>query len=398
MEELLKKLEVLVNTIEKSQSNEAGDIKKSLEGLQEEIKKAGGLSEEDKAKLAKMEELEAEIKKQAQAIDEMMKAGTVTGENTEEELAKTEKELNAYFKTGEMTETIKKVFNTAGGEAGSLIPKPRQHEIIKSILETSPVLRMAKRYSISKDGNNLVIPVKNTGGKNTAAQQEGAGKGSESTLTYTKLELKVGKITDYTTVTAEMIADSDFNIVSEVMENAKENMASYLSDKVWNGTIGSYNEIEGIYQCSGVTSAALETGTQQVLAWEDLKNMIYKLKPSVRAKSYFIVSTDALSKMRGFKDKNDRPLYIDPLTAGEPGTFMGYKVYEDTYMQTVAGNQYPVFFGDMSKFYAWLDKKGIYLEKERNADNDTTTFYTRMRIGGRVRQKEYGLLLKIKNG
>lgn len=393
MEELLKKLEILIGTIEKSQSSEGEEVKKNLATLMEEVKKAG-LTDEDKTRLAKMEELEKEIKKQAETIDTLMKAGT-TVPDTEENIKKEDSEINNFLKKGVETEYTRKAFSTTEGAV--LIPAPRQHEIIKEILETSPVLRMGKRYTTS--ASTLQIPVKNAGTNNTAAQAEGAGAGSQSTLNYGKLELKVGKITDWVNVTSEMIDDSDFNVLAEVTENSKENIATYLSEKVWNGTISANNEIEGIYK-SSVKAKAHPTATAQKMTWEDLKNMIYKLPKPIRAKSSFIVSTEALSEMRGFKDADGRPLYIEPLTAGEPGVFMGYKVEEDPYMDNMdasSADKFPVFFGDMSKFYAWLDRKGIYMEKDRKAGNDTYDFYTRMRIGGRVRQESQGILLKLKN-
>lgn len=387
-EDILKKLELVVELMEKSQNTETQEVMKSVNEIKDAIAKMNGLSEEDKAKIAKFDEMENQIKKMGEELDKVMKGGDVNS-NSADEFAKFEKDLNAYFKTGEMSEIITKAFNTTAG--GVLIPNPRANEIIKETMETSPVLRMAKRYSIS-DGNSLMIPVKKAGTNNAAAQAEGASIGSESTLQYGKLELKVGKITDWVNVTAEMIADSDFNVVNEVMETLRENIAHYLSDKVWNGTVSGEQQIEGIYTNSTVTGAALETGGP--MTWEHLKNMIYKLPPKVRATSYFIVSTAALSEMRGFKDNTGRPLYIEPLTAGEPGIFMGYRVYEDTYMQDMTDNNYPVFFGNMSKFYAWLDKRGMYMERARHEKEDTWDYILRTRLGGKVRQASYGVLLK----
>lgn len=393
MGELEQKIATLTAIIEKSMENgEKESIKKQLADMQEEIKKMA-ISEEDKAKLEKTAELEEQITKMADTIDKLMK-GNVNTDN-QDNFAKEEKELNTYLKTGEMGETVKKVFNTTAG--GALIPKPRQHEIIKQIMETSPVLRMAKRYSISV-GSELTIPVKNRGTNQTAVQAEGATRGTARDLQFSTIKLEVEKLTTYTTVTSEMIDDSDFNVVAEVNETAKEDIAEYLSKNVWYGETSK--KIVGIYKDSTVTGAAVEVATAKTMTWEDLKNLIYSLQPSVRARSSFIVSTAALSAMRGFKDANDRPLYVEPLTAGEPGVFMGYKVYEDVYMQDMdasSTDKYPVFFGDMSKFYAWLDRKGMYMEKDRNAGNDTYDFYTRIRIGGKVRDKEQGKLLKLKN-
>lgn len=390
MEELLKKLELAISLMQKSQNTETQEMVKTVNEIKEAITKMNGLSEEDKAKIAKFEEMQNQITKMSEELDKLMKAGSITSDNTDD-FAKFEKELNNYFKTGAKTELITKAFSTSEGAV--LIPDPRAKEIIKQIQETSPVLRNAKMYSISK-GDSLSVPVRNAGTNNAAKQAEGAARGSESTLSYGELKLEVEKITTWSTVTSEMIDDSDFNVVGEVMEVSSEYIADYLSRKVWDGAAS--DKIVGIYQTTEVTSSALETATASTVTWEDLKNLIYSLPPSIRTKGAFYVSTAMLSTMRGFKDDQGRPLYTESLVAGEPGIFMGYRVYEDVYMNEVADGKYPAFFGDMAKFYAWLNRKGVYMEKDRQAGNDTYDFYTRIRIGGKVRDKLQGKLLKVK--
>lgn len=392
MEELLKKLGLLINTIEKNQEKETKEVLvKQIEELQTEIKKIGTFTEGDKQKLAKFDEMSEKVTKMEKVVDELMKGGVQTPDQTED-FVKFEKELNTYFKTGSKTELISKAFSSTEGAV--LIPTPRANEIIKQIKEVSPVLRDAKMYTIA-NGNSLTIPVKNAGTNNTSKQAEGAGRGTESTLSYGKLELKVDKLTTWVNVTSEMIEDSDFNVVAEVNETSREYIADYLSKKVWDGAAS--DNIVGIYQTSDVTSQALETATQSVVTWEDLDKLIMSLPPSIRAKSSLYVSTSMLTTMRTFKDKQDRPLYTESLVANTPGLYRGYKVYEDVYMNEVADGKYPAFFGDMKKFYAWLNRKGVYMEKDRQAGNDTYDFYTRIRIGGKVRDKNQGKLLKIKS-
>lgn len=390
-EDILKKLELVVELMEKSQNTETQEILKSVTEMKDAIAKMNGLSEEDKAKIAKFEEMENQIKKMGEELDKVMKVGNVNPENADD-FAKFEKELNDYFKRGVETELIRKSFDTSAG--GVLIPDNRAKEIIKQIKETSPVLNDAKMYSITK-GDNLTIPVKNAGTNNTAKQGEGAERGTESTMSYGKLELKVDKLTTWVNVTSEMIEDSDFNVVSEVNETAREYIADYLSQKVWNGETG--DNLIGIYKTTEVTSDALETANASTVTWEDLDNLIMSLPPSIRAKGTLYVSTSMLTAMRTFKDKNDRPLYTESLVAGTPALYRGYKVKEDVFMDEVADGKYPAFFGDMSKFYAWLNRKGVYMEKDRKAGNDTYDFYTRIRIGGKVRDKYQGKLLKVKS-
>ncbi|MGL4970435.1 MAG: phage major capsid protein, partial [Cetobacterium sp.] len=127
-------------------------------------------------------------------------------------------------------------------------------------------------------------------------------------------------------------------------------------------------------------------------------DMTYALPMKVRAKSAYFVSTSALSAMRNFKDANGNPLYTSSLVAGEPGIYNGYRVYEDPFMDSVGAGKYPVFFGDMKSFYAFLDRKGMYMERDRLANTDGYDIYTRVRFGGRVRQFTHGKLLKIPAG
>lgn len=391
MEEILKQIKELKDAMKKnSETEERNKIEKAIEKLTEMLKSINGLSEEDKAKLEKAEKLEEDLKKVTEELDKLMKAGTVNTEKNDE-FAKFEKELNDFFKRGIETERIKKSFDTTAG--GVSIPDNRAKEIIKQIKETSPVLNDAKMYSITK-GDNLTVPVKNAGTNNTAKQGEGAERGTESTMAYGKLELKVDKLTTWVNVTSEMIEDSDFNVVSEVNETAREYIADYLSQKVWNGETS--DNLVGIYKTTEVTSGALETATASTVTWEDLDKLIMSLPPTLRAKSTLYVSTSMLTAMRTFKDLQGRPLYTESLIAGTPALYRGYRVKEDVFMDEVGDGKYPAFFGDMSKFYAWLNRKGVYMEKDRKAGNDTYDFYTRIRIGGKVRDKSQGKLLKVK--
>lgn len=389
MDELLKKLEGLINIIEKNQSNEGADIKKTLEGLGEEIKKMGGLSEEDKTKLAKFEEMENEIKKQAKALDELMKKGTVVAED---DMKKYDSEMNTYLKTGEMSETIKKAaLNTSTGSGGALLSENRAKEIIKEIMETSPVYAAARVYTSSND--SLKVRVKIKGANNAHAQAEGAAAGTASGSTYGFLELKAGKITDKQEVTQEMRDDAEYNVMAEVLEDSSENIAENVSELIWNGIGGTANnEFYGIYKNTDVTGAAFEAE----LTWENAMALPYKMSKKVRAKGEYYVSTEALVQMRTWKDSTGRPLYSEPLTAGEPGRFNGYPVIEDSYMDDVVVGKFPMFFGSMRDFYAILRRKGVYVEPKRDADNDTWAVYTRLREGGKVRQKSHGILLKVK--
>lgn len=391
-EDILKKLELVVELMEKSQNTETQEVMKSVNEIKDTIAKMNGLSEEDKAKIAKFDEMENQVKKMAEELDKFMKAGDVNT-NTED-FSRFEKEMNAYLKTGKMSEIIQKAaLTTSDGSGGALLPEVRSKEIIKEIIETSPVYANARVYTTST--SSLKIRVKKEGTNNAAAQAEGAAAGTASELSYEFLELKAGKITDKQEVTQEMRDDAEYNVMTEIMQDSGENIAEKVSGLVWNGVGGSgNNEFYGIYKDSTVTVEAFEAEFN----WENLVELPYKLKKKVRASGSYYVSTEALTTMRKFKDANGQPLYVAPLTQGEPGMFNGFPVIEDPYMDEVATGKYPVFFGNMRQFYAILRRKGVYMEPKRDADKDMWVVYTRLREGGKVRQKSQGKLFKVKAG
>lgn len=391
MEKLLKELQDLKAALTKAVTTEEKEtFEKKLTELYAKIEQLG-ISEDEKNKISKIADLENKIAKMEDALDKMVKDNKTNINSNAEYTKELEKELNTYVKTGVVGEKIKKTLTTASGSGGALLPETRVKEIIKEISETSPFYEKARKYSTS--GDSLKIRVKVNGTNNAHNQEEGAAAGTQSGATYKFLELKVGKITDDQAITQEMIDDSEFDAFKEVMEDSKENIAEKIAADIWNGEGGTgNNEFYGVYKDATVTSAALEGE----LTWANIVKLIYEIPKKIRAKSEFIVSTEALETMRTWTDKNGRPLYTESLVVGEPGTFSGYQVTEDPYMDEVAEEKYPVFFGVPKDFYAVLHRKEITLERMRDADKDLFVCYTRTRQGGKVRQASSGKLLKIK--
>ena len=408
LEQILKTMGITPEQHETMKKNAKGfedilnAIKKSLEVENFKKNEEENLTLEATIKSVTTEELETmkkthneEMKKMDTAIKNMQKAFTGTESAEKAEVKKYLTELDSYIKTGIVGEMIKKSLNTDPSSGGVLLPTNETMEIIKEIMEFSPVVGMAKRYSITK-GNSRKIRVKVKGTNNAASQAEGEAAGDKSGSTYKYLTMNVAKITDSQEITQEMIDDSVFGALNEVLEDSRENIAEIVSDRVWNGVISDDQAIEGIYTNATVTGAAQETIAAEVVTWEDMMNMIYGMDKNIRKRSSFLVSTDLLSTMRKWKDNNGQPLYVAPLTAGEPGMFGGYKVVEDTTMDDVEAGKHPAFFGDMKKFYAFLDRKGMTVERDRNADKDIWETYLRTRLGGNVRQASQGKLLKVK--
>ena len=402
-EQILKELgltEENITAIKKQDEVKGNEIvakidKLIAEGKEAKVEKSAEAKEDFAKSIAEMKKSYDEtIAKMEEKMLDMQK--NYVGKDAEkEEITKFSNELNAYVKTGVVGETIKKSLNTDPTSGGVLLPTNEQKEIIKEIIETSPVIGNTKVYSIGK-GNALKIRVKVKGTNNAAGQAEGAAAGTKSGSTYEYLTINVAKITDGQEITTEMIEDAEFDALGEVLEDSRENIATTVSSLVWNGVLDDNQAIEGIYTNTEVLAAAQETLTASTVVFEDLMDMIYSTDKNIRMKSAFYVSTDLLANMRKWKDTTGQPLYVAPLTAGEPGLFAGYKVIEDPEMNDVEDGKYPAFFGNMRTFYAFLNRKGVTIERERDANKDVWETYTRIRLGGKVRQASQGKLLKVK--
>ena len=373
------------------------DLEKGMDQNTEDIKKA---NEDLAAALKKNEELEGKINKaneelenMGKALDEVMKKGV---SNPETEAKKEIGAFEKFLKTGDRNvEGLIKAPIMTSGVTPILMPSVLANEILKELKETSNFLMKGKIVTLKE--KSIIIPIRNEITEANEIVKEGAGNTRDGSLAYSQIEITAGMRQVRYPVTDETRADTAFDIVSEIKEAISEEFGQTLSALTLKGTYNTTTEqcIEGFLTNTDVLAGAITTGAANKVTWEDMVKLETGMKLSYRQGSAYYVSPKLYEEMKLWKDANGVPLW-NTIRDGATMRFNGYPVYVEEFLDEIATGKYPAVFCDFGKGYTYVMKQNFEQELDRNPDKRITTFFTRIRIGGKVTRAKAFSVLKVK--
>ena len=373
------------------------DLEKGMDQNTEDIKKA---NEDLAAALKKNEELEGKINKaneelenMGKALDEVMKKGV---SNPETEAKKEIGAFEKFLKTGDRNvEGLIKAPIMTSGVTPILMPSVLANEILKELKETSNFLMKGKIVTLKE--KSIIIPIRNEITEANEIVKEGAGNTRDGSLAYSQIEITAGMRQVRYPVTDETRADTAFDIVSEIKEAISEELGQTLSALTLKGTYNTTTEqcIEGFLTNTDVLAGAVTTGAVNKVTWEDMVKLETGMKLSYRQGSAYYVSPKLYEEMKLWKDANGVPLW-NTIRDGATMRFNGYPVYVEEFLDEIATGKYPAVFCDFGKGYTYVMKQNFEQELDRNPDKRITTFFTRIRIGGKVTRAKAFSVLKVK--
>ena len=376
------------------------DLEKGIEKNTNSIEKAGKKLNELEEKTAKIAELEEklnksneEIGKMAGALDEAMKKG-VSNPKTEEK-----KETDAFvkfLKTGDRNvEGLIKAPIMTTGVTPILMPSVLSNEILKETKEVSNFLMKGKIVTLKE--KSIIIPVRNEITEANEIVKEGAGNTRDGSLDYSQIEITAGMRQVRYPVTDETRADTAFDIVGEIKEAISEEFGQTLSALTLKGTYNTTTEqcIEGFLTNADVLAGTVTTSAVNKVTWEDMVKLETGMKLSYRQGSAYYVSPKLYEEMKLWKDANGVPLW-NTIRDGATMRFNGYPVYVEEFLDDIATGKYPAVFCDFAKGYTYVMKQNFEQELHRDPDKRITTYFTRIRIGGKVTRAKAFSVLKVK--
>ena len=128
---------------------------------------------------------------------------------------------------------------------------------------------------------------------------------------------------------------------------------------------------------------------------DTLIDMTAALRARYRANGTWAGNRRTLAGLRKFKDTTGQYLWQPSLQAGQPDSFMGYRVVEMEDMPDVAAGAFPLAFGDFREGYLIVDRAGLRVTRDDITLPGFVQWYIRRRVGGRIRNSEAIKLLRI---
>jgi HK97 family phage major capsid protein/HK97 family phage prohead protease len=276
-------------------------------------------------------------------------------------------------------------------QGGYLAPEAFRAEILKKIVEFSPIRTYARVLSIT--ASEIKLPRKLTG--TTASWVSETGDRSQSDMTFEQATFTPYELATYVDVSTQLLEDNAYNLEGELAADFAEafGKAEGTAFVTGNGT----GKPKGLLSASGITE--VKSGNASTLGTDPASLIIgiYHSVPTVVAQNgAWVMNRNTLSTLRKIKDSDGRFLMVDPITAGMPITLLGRPIVEATDMPDIGADANPILFGDLSG-YRIIDRVGLSVLRDpfTQATKGTVRFHARKRVGGDVSNPDRFVKLKI---
>jgi len=336
----------------------------------------------DVAESEKIERIEADIRRADEAI-------AVAQRN--EERALEVAEASRDFQPAEKVESGADVFRSmARGEVREHTFEQRATLVPSE--DTVPVDFLSRVYGIARlvgpmldtsevftrsTGNDFRIPVYTA--YSTAAQVAAGGAISDSEPTFDSVLLQPAKQAFIVKLANELVMDAGFDIEGVIAEQAGNAIGFKVNDLATTGTGSS--ETEGIVTASaaGVTAASATAITA-----DELIELAYSIDGAARRLPGvgWMANTSTLGAIRKLKDTAGNYIY-DPQVGGTD-RILGFPIYENPAMASIATGEKTVLFGHLPSYKIVTTGLEVATSTDAYFANDITAYRFVYRFDGKL--------------
>ena len=296
-----------------------------------------------------------------------------------------------------MTPDELKLLSTQDNENGGYLVIPEfANELITELANVSPIRAVARVRTTSS--NVWSIP-KRTGRATGGWVGEGE-TGTESNSTYGRENIPNGKIFAFSRATQEEVADASFNLEQQIRADFVEEFAYREGIAFVNGT--GLGKPEGLWTNASVLGV-VQGDSATALTYQGLVRVSHgdavngDFNPQYLRNGRFLMSSTTLGSVRLLEDTAGQLVWTPNAAAGSPAMILGYPYSIVPDAPAIAGNAYPVIFGDIAAAYTIIDR--VMFELMRNPYSEDTAGIVRFtafkRVGGQVVQPAAIRKLKI---
>ncbi|RWB08999.1 MAG: phage major capsid protein [Mesorhizobium sp.] len=286
---------------------------------------------------------------------------------------------------------IKALTVSVDANGGYLAPEDFGNEILKKIVEFSPIRAYAKLVPIS--AAEVKLPRRLTGTAATWVAE--IDDRTASGMTFEQATFTPYELATYTDISTQLLEDNVYNLEGELQSDFAESFGKTEAGAFVTGD--GTGKPKGLLSATGI--AEIKTGNAATLGTDPAATIIgmFHSVPSVVAQNaVWLMNRKTLGALRTLKDATGRFIMLDPITAGAPVTLLGRPIVEAVDMPDIAANAYPIMLGDLSG-YRIVDRIGLSVLRDpfSLATKGQVRFHARKRVGGDVTHADRFLKLKV---
>jgi HK97 family phage major capsid protein len=385
------------------------------------IEKIEGFLDTQEDQNQQLVKAEAEIKSQKTTLSDLKEELEASGKQTDEvksqiddlevKMARVGSNQTSDYRDGEeykafndfcrkgngaSTETKALLRTDSGVEGGFLVPTELDSVIIKKIVEIDGIRAIARVRTIA--GKTLDMPIRDT--IPTATYEGEAEEGTSDASTYASEQVTPFRQTVTVPITTDMLQDSAFNMGSEIVSDVATAFAFGEGNGFVAGT--GIKQPEGFTVNAVIQAAARNSGSASTITPNSLILVTGDLK--VGYAPTYVFNRRTLATVRTFRgdaasasDQAGQYLWQPGLNGPVSNTLNGFPYVIANSMPDIAGNAYPVAFGDFSRGYVIVDRTStVVIRDDLTRKKEAIVEFTVNRWNtGRVVLEEAIKLIKV---
>lgn len=332
----VKEFRANLKSLIEQRNDKVAEMQALVEGAKKEVR---ALNEEE---LNRFNTLKSEI----ESIDATIKAEERAREleiiedkkdKKKEERAVAEERAFANYIRGVVEERAD--VNLAVGDNGAVIPTSIANKIIKKVYDICPIYQLATRYNV---GGTLTIPYYDESTQKIEMAYATEFTDLESTSgKFASIELKGFLAGALTKISKSLINNSQFDIVSFVINAMAEAISRWIEKELLNGTA---DKVAGLSTVTQTVTAASATA----ITADELIDLQEAVPDAYQANAIWIMSKATRTAIRKLKDNDGNYILNKDATSRWGYTLFGKDVYTSDNMPTMAAGKTVIYYGDMS--------------------------------------------------
>ena len=359
-------------------------------------------------KLARIEEA---LDRQRQIVDELTlrnrRQSAENGQADDDGLQLAHKAaFQSYVRKGDVANflDLENKALSVGSEAdgGYLVPDATERRIMQALKDESPIRGISGSISISTSVYRR--PFLLSGAAGGWIGETGA-RPQTATPSLTELAFPAMELYAMPAATLRLLDDAAVDVAAFIADETRAAFAVQESSAFVSGD--GLNQPKGFLSYGAVPNASwswgqlgyVATGADGAFAEIDsadaLIDLVFALKSAYRRNARFVLNRLTQSAVRKLKDESGNYLWQPSLGATLEPTLLGYPITECEDMPDIQEDSLSLAFGDFSRGYLVVDRKGINVLRDPFSAKPYVLFYTTKRVGGGVQDFNAIKLLKF---
>ena len=222
---------------------------------------------------------------------------------------------------------------------GAVIPSTIAQQIIKKVYDVSPILDKSQKYNVK---GKLQIPYYDTtNGGITVAYADEFTPLTSSNGKFKNIELDGFLAGALSKISNSLINNSQFDIVSFVVNQMGEDIARFIEHEL---LIGTSNKVDGLSKLTNSVTAAAQTA----ITADEVVKLKDSIKDVYQGNAIWIMSPATRTALRLLKGSDGHYLLNDDISSPFGTVLLGKPVYVSDNMPDIAKGKTVVYYGDMT--------------------------------------------------